>query len=237
MIKKNELCNLDEIGVILIDIDHTLTIPGSDELTLKEVLKELSIPYKDEYSNLLCDAIVNTASKDIITLENLDSEFYKLLPFIKDHNLDIIDFRKRIFDSELRHLREVPNIRETIDSLYLDYQIHCFTDWFYDLAVEKVKKIGILGKVKSIISSQDKFSKKDLESFKFILRGLDKKPEEVIMIGDSKNDIHSSKIGIQSILVDYYGEKNGEIVEDATAIVTESKDIAKLLRRGVRKWH
>lgn len=230
MIKKNDLKDLNSINTILFDIDHTMIYLEDDDIIVKEILDSVGIPYKEEYGPLLCSSIVSTASERIITLETLESEFEKQMPFVNKHQICKTDFRRRVFETELKHVRPIKGIDEVIGELCLQYKIHCFTDWFYDLAVSKVEKIGLLNKISSIISSQNRFSKKDLKSFRILLTELGKEPSEVIMIGDSKTDIHSSKIGIQSILVDYDNVKG--YVEDATAIVTKSTDIIKLLIKG-----
>ncbi len=235
MIKKNNLTNLSDVDTILFDIDHTMIYLEDDGVIVKEILEDMDIPYKDSYGSLLCDAIVSAASENVITLETLESKLDEYMPFIKENGIDVVHFRERVFETELKHVRPVLGIREVIEELYEEYSLLCFTDWFYDLAVRKVDKIGLLSKITSIISSQNRYSKKDLVSFRTLLCELKKEPEQVIMIGDSKTDIHSAKVGIQSILVDYNNDKKSDVIEESTAVITESKDIIKLLHKGDKK--
>lgn len=225
MVIKNELKNIEKVNTLIFDIDFTLAKLGSDEEILKDVLSKYDISYKDEYGKLFVDSIIRTGFSEKISYNKLVEEF-STLPFIgKISSNELVD---SLFVEEIKRLNPYPNMREVIRKLYKDYEIHALTDWFFNLATKKIDKMNLA--IDSVFSTEGFDSKRKLTTYKNLIEILKKDEEEVIMIGDSSNDVQTSIIGIQSILMDYNNQKTSERTL-ATAVVTTSTDLPKILKK------
>lgn len=176
---------------IIFDIDNTL------------------IPWKEEYVSSIID---NLEDKDknyengikIYNEIGYYSDICKKLD--KEEICNKLNISMKLFNSILESQKncvdELDNsIKETLEYLGNKYELVILTNWFKEVQVERLKKVGIYDYFKEIYCSDEYPSKPNKEAFINALNGVD--ANEAVMIGDNfKIDILPAiNLGIKAIWI------------------------------------
>lgn len=217
---------------IIFDLDDTI-IKYEDRYALyyKDVLKKLGYD-ENEFMSIyqIIDKYEATLTKDDF--------FYskeKLLEVInhglgKDYKIELIN---EINNSIAKNwLGDILISEDVMNYLNNKYECYIFTNWFQETQEKRIENIGYKKYFKGIYGADKYGSKPFKEAFKNILKKIDTKPEECIMIGDNKyTDIYgASSVGIKTILFDWNGHKSEKDVNvSGYKIVNNCNEIKEIL--------
>lgn len=194
-----------KINCILFDLDGTLIESGPDLLdSLNYVLIKNRIPEipKDIIGNLVGGGAANMILK-AYNYYKLDIEKEKLEILVNEF-LDFYSFNcsKKTLPYE--------NVSTTLDALFLKKIIMCVCTNKKQYLAEKILADLHLNKYFEIIlgSNPRLRLKPDCEMLKFLIRKIGVNTDNILMVGDSENDIiPSNLLGIKSVFVNYgYGK-------------------------------
>ena len=129
-------------------------------------------------------------------------------------------------------IKEVYLKEDIIKELYKKYNLYVYTNYFEDAQSLRIKNIGYDKYFKKIFAA-DKFGCKPYKtSFNRVLKFLNTKPEECLMIGDSKDKdiLAANNVGMKAILFDYDGTRDDKkLCLDNYIVINEMKDILKTI--------
>lgn len=234
MIIKNDIFNVDQITAIIFDIDGTVTRYNASHAHLKHVISLFNVKYEDIYvpqiMSSLDSAIEFSKDNSFLTLDIMYKSFDKFAPFLQEINVSAKSFVDKMLESECDFVNIHPSTPELLENLQnRNIRALCLTNWFYVTANMKLKNTGVRKYFSKIYTCETRHAKPNPASFISVLEEENLRPENVLMIGDSLGDLLSVNVGIQSVLIDYTGEKGGELTEVASAVVTHPMDIIELL--------
>jgi putative hydrolase of the HAD superfamily len=151
------------------------------------------------------------------------------------NKIEMIDFINKELNSNYSYelVEELNNVigkywiktnfltEETLQNLYKKYNIYLYTNYFTDPQAKRIENIGYLKYFKKIFGADLYGSKPYKSSFEKILKEINAKPEECVMIGDnkSKDIMAANNIGMKSILFDYDGKRDKKEVNASNYIV------------------
>ena len=151
------------------------------------------------------------------------------MPILKNIGIDTEEFANTMMSIESEFVIAIHNIEYILKQLQGKYKIVCLTNWFGSIAKEKLEKTNLMKYISAIYTCEDNYAKPNPIAFTKVLEKENLNENEAIMIGDTYTDIISSKYRIQSILMDYDDNKKAEVKDVATAVVTETMDLCKIL--------
>ncbi|MDD4282400.1 MAG: HAD family hydrolase [Bacilli bacterium] len=235
MIIKNGLSKTDinNFKNCIFDIDGTLVKYVTMEDLITEALLYYGIEPKKEYFNMqalgVIEILEKAANEQCFTFENLCLSWDKHLTFLKEHNVKVEDFAKKMIDLEVKYVKLLPNVKDNLKYLK-ELKLFCSTNWFKNSQIKKLNNVGIDNYFNTIYTCEDTLAKPSKKHFKFILDKENMSADETIFIGDSASDIKSSYYGIKSILLDL--NQNKEAIYDiANVVITDFADIVKVLKK------
>lgn len=216
---------MKKIKCILFDLDGTLVNTGPDLLnslnfTLK--INKVSTLKIDELGNLVGGGAAEMIKKAyILNKKKLD---LSKLPKLVDQFLDY--YKKNTAKNSSLY----PNVLITLKYLKENnFKLGVCTNKKQELAEKVLKELGIFKYFSVILGSSNKHKlKPDTEMLHYCMRKLNTEKNEVLMIGDSVNDIlPSNKLSISSIFVNYGYGKTGH--SSPTFKIDDIQEIIKLL--------
>lgn len=232
MIKRNNIPKDLNITTLIFDIDYTLI----RHITFKELLSEKRIvlfPLFDQIIVLLFSGINNS--------KYFESFYNKLTSLFKSKRDMLIWLKKIIYRIEKEYVRLIPNVKATMEKLSADYRIFCFSDFFYESAKNKIDLIGIDEIVSDIFITGNGRKKINIESYMDLFDAFknffDINPDNVAIVGNSIVDVYASKLGCNTILVDYDDKVSNQDLRFscASAVVTDFSDLCEVLSREKEK--
>lgn len=224
MIKKNELNRINDINTLVFDMDYTII----RYLTYKELKQSDKIyifPILDELLVLCFQAIDNSKN-----FELLYSKFSEIKERLKING----EFITKMVDSILsKYTLPVSGMPEEIKFLSNYYDMKVFTDFSSITVNTSLKKCGLNNVMSDVLVSEPSYKKNKVESYERLLTKINKSSKEILMIGNSRVDVHASNIGINTILMDYNNkvEYSDLTYQLASAVITEPTDIHLLLKK------
>ena len=112
------------------------------------------------------------------------------------------------------------------------YDLYIYTNYFHEAQKNRIENIGYSKYFKKIFGADEYGSKPFRQSFENVLKEIDAKPEECIMIGDDKSrDIQAANnIGMKSILFDYNGKRDKkELKLDNYIVINDMERLLEIL--------
>lgn len=217
---------------IIFDLDDTI-IKNEKEYSLmyKDVLRKMG--YDPSYYLKIYDAI----DEHERTVDNPNPYDHKksMITFINDKlNTDypttLIDELNKVIGK--CWIKNIMLPEETIKYLSEKYDCYIFSNWFESAQTERLKNIGYLKYFKKVFGSDKYGSKPYLTAYQNVLKSINAKPEECIMVGDSKlSDIYgANQAGIKAILFDYDGNRDDKNIEANHYVkINDLKELKKIL--------
>lgn len=231
--------NETEINDIIFDIDGTITRWKNVPDFLKKSLGELGIPYSDKSLEGLYKAMEYREIHAMLTGEANEDAYSMLLgsyiPDLHKHDKTGKDLKEVMFELEPSETYISEEVPEVLDKLSEKYNLYCYTNWFKKQAIKKLDRYNLTKYFKAVHSSEDTYIKFTKLGFIWLINKYGLNPMDVVHIGDSRNDIISSKkASIHPIYLDYsitsdITKKQMYLITQAEASITEFKDIEKIL--------
>ena len=229
-ISKNDIKNLKNC---VFDIDGTLVEYVTMEDLITEALLYYGIEPRPEYFKMqalgVIEILEKAANEQCFNFENLCLSWGKHLMFLKEYNVKVEDFAKKMIDLEVKYVKLLPNVKDSLNCLK-ELKLICSTNWFKESQIKKLNSTGIINYFNKIYTCEDTLAKPSKKHFEYILDKESMSADETIFIGDSASDIKSSYYGIKSILLDL--NQNKEAIYDiANVVITDFADITKVLKK------
>lgn len=209
---------------IIFDVDNTL-IQWKDEYYKKinKPFEELKISYiKEDLLNVV-KAIDNYEKKyEYFNIYSLQEMFCHTLNKKLPENFTniVLKYFKTCVPDKLPQ-KEI----DTLTYLQQKYDLVVLTNWFKDVQIERLKKVGIYDCFKEIYATEKIKMKPNPESFQTAMG--EQKPEECVMVGDNlKQDIQGAlNCGIPAIYITLDKKANENKLYKTIHDLTELKKI------------
>lgn len=200
---------MSKIKNLIFDLDGVIISLNSDDaLIYKEALKKFNYN-EDEYLNIY-NAI--DEYEKALTDENNFFNKIEMAKFI--NNLLKSNYSDELINeiilSASKWIKKVIISEDVLKELYEKYNLYIYSNYYYDCQSARIKAIGYDKYFKKILCGDKYGSKPFKSSFERILQAINAKPEECIMIGDSKatDILGANNIGMTAILYDYDGKRD-----------------------------
>lgn len=195
---------------LIFDLDNTIIKDQeSDAIYYKEALRKCGY---DENDYLKIYDIIDTYDNSFTELNNYYNK-NDMINFInktlsKNYSTQLIEELLIVIGkywTKNLYLEE-----ETVKKLSEKYNLYVYTNYFEEAQRKRIETIGYLKYFKKVFGADNYGSKPFKKSFEKVLKELNSKPEECIMIGDSKDKdiLAANNIGMKSILFDYNGKRD-----------------------------
>ena len=217
---------------LIFDLDNTIIKDEeSYALPYKKALKKFGYDEND-YMKL---------SKTIDEYDNsiTEEEFFydkeKLLKFVNEHantNYSIDLINELLYGTSVYGAKDTYLDEETVIKLYEKYNLYVFTNYFGETQSKRLEALGYKKYFKKVFGADIYGCKQYKKSFEKVLKEIGAKPEECIMIGDSKGrDISAANnAGIKAILFDYNGKRDiKDIVLENYIVIHDMKELLNIL--------
>lgn len=217
---------------LIFDLDNTLIRDGEGiELTYKESLRNCG--YDEENYGKIFEVI--DIYDGLISEEDMYYDKQGLLDLINEklntnYEMKLIDELNKTVG--LSWTKEVMIPKEIIEKLSKKYNLYVYTNYFYDAQMPRIETIGYESYFKKMYAADQYGCKPFKKSMIKVLEDMNAKPEECIMIGDTKDKdiIAANNVGMKAILVDYNGKRDKkEVVANNYKVLTDYNKIFDLL--------
>lgn len=225
---------------LFFDLDRTLwDFEANSEETLRDIYNEHNlnargIPSFEQFKNtyrsinkaLWEQYKYNQISKDYLRIER----FRKTLAHftLTDEELSELIAEAYVTKSPAK-TRLFPNVKETLEYLSPNYEMHILTNGFNEVQFLKLENAGLRKYFDKIITSENAGAKKPHKTiFRYALRETNAAKEESLVIGDDpESDIRGAfDYGIDQVFVNYLNIKNGSV---PTYEVTDLRELCDFL--------
>lgn len=220
------------VKYLIFDLDNTIILDGEEDIcTYKIALKELN--YNPEDYRIIYDAV--DEYENSVTEEELFFTKNGLLEFLnknlnKNYTIELID---KLCDMVGKYwVSKILLDEETVKYLSSKYKLYIYTNFFGEAQYERIKNIGYDKYFEKVFGPEIYGLKPYEASIKKVLGEINAKPEECIMIGDSKNKeiLSASKVGMKAILFDYDGKRDKKNLElNNYSVVRDLSELKNIL--------
>ena len=220
------------VKYLIFDLDNTIILDEEEDIyTYKKALRDLN--YNPEDYRIIYDAVDEYEIS--VTEEELFFTKKGLLEFLnkslnRNYTIELID---KLCDAVGRYwVRKILLDEETVKYLASKYKLYIYTNFFGDAQHERIKNIGYDKYFEKVFGPEIYGLKPYEASIKKVLGEIGAKPEECIMIGDSKDKeiLAASKVGMKAILFDYDGKRDKRNLElNNYSIVKDLSELKNIL--------
>lgn len=217
---------------LIFDLDNTIILDTEEDSEYyREVL--INAGFTDDYFYGIYQAI--DEYDKILTEEEPYYDENKLLEFINEYlgqefNLDVIKGIKEVAGREWTKRVIIPE--EVLEYLSSKHNLYVYTNYFQDVQEERIKNIGYMKYFKKIFGADKYGCKQFKKCFESVLKEINAKTEECVMIGDDKSRdiIAANNVNMKSILYDYNGRRDKkEIMAKDYTVIKDMKELKKIL--------
>lgn len=232
------------MNTVLFDLDGTL-LPMDNALFEKLYFKELTKAFSDIISAEELAKNIWASTKTMVeNLENRTNEKVFMDDFGKRINIDLKDITERFdvfYDTSFFNVKEsVKDIKSIKDSVKIlkekGYKIVVATNPLFPIKAihHRIRWAGFDPEEFSYISCFEKnhYCKPQIKYYEEILKEIDRKPEECLMVGnDVQEDLVSKKLGLRTYLItdNIIHRTEDEIVTDHKGTYEEFHEFVKTL--------
>ncbi len=217
---------------LIFDLDNTI-IKDEDEDSLfyKEPLKKCGYDEENYYKvSVAIDKYDN-----LKTEENMYYDKNEMLNFINktlNTNYEIRLIDELNLTIEKHWIKRVILKEELLKRLFEKYNLYVYTNYFGKTQANRLKNIGYLKYFKKVFGADEYGAKPFKKSFELVLKEINAKPEECLMIGDTidKDILSANNIKMKSILYDYNGKRDKkELNFKNYVVISDLNELSKLL--------
>lgn len=221
-----------KIKNLIFDLDNTIILDmEEDSEYYKEALTNTGFEDKDYYE-------VYQAIDEYDKFISEEEPYYdekKMLEFInkylkKEFNLNFIKELNRVVGREWTKRVIIPE--EILKYLSSKYNLYVYTNYFQEAQIERIKNIGYIKYFEKVFGADKYGCKQFKKCFESVLKEINAKPEECIMIGDNKSRdiIGANNLNMKSILYDYNNRRDvKEIIAKDYIVIKDMNELKHLL--------
>ncbi|MCH5167012.1 MAG: HAD family hydrolase [Erysipelotrichales bacterium] len=243
MVILDKLTESNSIKSIFFDIDGTITRWKDVRSFLTKALRELDMPYKEEYLSGLYKAMklndYNTLTSGLMDEDAYANLLGIYISDLKNFGLTGKDLKNKMFELEASQTYIDDDVYEELTHLQSEYHLYCYTNWFKIQAMKKLEYHNLDKFFLAVHTPEDMFIKQSSIAYQYLLEKYRLKPEETLFIGDSKTDIvPSKKVGIKTIYINYdikteddINASSMELINASDASITKFSDIHVVLSK------
>ncbi|MBQ7410363.1 MAG: HAD family hydrolase [Clostridia bacterium] len=217
---------------LIFDLDNTIILDTEED---SEYYREalINAGFTDDYFYGIYQAI--DEYDKIITEDEPYYDENKLLEFINEYleqefNLEVIKEIKAVAGREWTKRVIIPE--EVLEYLSSKYNLYVYTNYFQDVQEERIKNIGYSKYFKKVFGADKYGCKQFKKCFEGVLKEINAKPEECLMIGDDKSRdiLGANNLNMKSILYDYNNKRDKkEIVAKDYTVIKNMNELKKIL--------
>lgn len=221
-----------KIKNIFFDLDNTLILDeNSDSEDYKEVLANLGYD-EDKYYGIYM--AIDEYDK-FLTEENSFYNEKEMLEFINEYlsenySIELIEGVKTAME---KNWIKRPLIKEkTLEELSKKYNLYVYTNYFGNSQAKRLENMGYKKYFKKVFGADEYGAKPYKKNFQKILNEINAKPEECIMVGDTKklDILAANNIGMKSILFDFNGKRDDSEIElQDYIVIKDMEDLKKIV--------
>lgn len=217
---------------LIFDLDNTIILDkDSDSEFYKEALRNCGYDEGNYYNIYMA---IDEYDK-LITEESMYYNKKEMLNTINqvlhtDYSINLVDEIIRVIGQYWT--KRIILKENIVKELVKKYNLYIYTNYFHEAQEKRIENIGYLNYFKKVFGADEYGSKPFKKSFENVLKEMNSKPEECIMIGDDKTrDIMAANnIGMKSILYDYNGKRDKKEIELKNYIViNDMEELLKIL--------
>lgn len=211
---------------LIFDLDNTIIFDEEDyKYSYKNVLKKFNYD-ENEYLDIY-NAMDEYES--LVTEEKLYTSKNELLKYInkslnKNYSIELIN---ELVKSVGEHWTKTVMLDEKIIKyLVSKYNLYIYTNFFEEAQFQRIKNIGYDKYFKKVFGSDNYGLKPFKKGIENVLKEINCKSEECIMIGDTKEKeiLAASLVGMKAILFDYDGNRDKRGIKINNYIIIKSFD-------------
>ena len=229
---RNEMYDYSMVKNIIFDLDNTIILDKEEDAKYyKEVFIKLGY-------NQVCGQKIYKLVDDYDKTINEENPYYdsqKMLEFINNElhcnfQINAIEEIKKVVGKYW--VKRVLISKDVIEYLYSKYNLYIYTNYYQDAQTERIKAIGYEKYFKNIFGADKYGCKQFKKCFECVLKEINAKSEECIMIGDDKSRdiVAPNNMNMKSILFDYNGKRDKKEIDAKNYIViTNMNDLKKIL--------
>lgn len=221
-----------KIKNLIFDLDNTIILDVDEDIEIyKDVLKNLGYDEKYYYEIFVAiDEVENLLTEDDIYFSKEKILNYINKKLNQNYTMELID---GLSDAVGKYwIKNILLDEEIIKYLAGKYNLYVYTNFFEKGQKERLKNIDYYKYFKGVFGADKVGAKPFKNGMENVLKLINSKPEECIMIGDTKNKeiLSASKVGMKAILYDYNGMRDKKEIElDNYISIKDFKELLEIL--------
>lgn len=217
---------------LIFDLDNTIILDKEEDIEdYKEALVTLGYSPDDYYK--IYEAIDET--EELLSEDDIYFVPEKALNYInekldKNYTMELIDALSDIVGKNW--IKRILLDEEIVKYLAEKYNLYVYTNFFKKAQLQRLQTIGYDKYFKGVFGADEVGAKPFKKGIENVLQLIGAKPEDCMMIGDSKNKeiLSAYKVGMKAILYDYDGNRDKkEIQLDNYIIIKNFKELLDIL--------
>ena len=217
---------------LIFDLDNTIVF---DEENYKDSYKEVLKKFEYDENDYIKIYNAMDEYEESVTEDTLYTSKIELLKYINnslntEYSLELID--ELINSVGKNWIKKVMLDEEIIKYLAEKYKLYIYTNFFEEAQRQRIKNIGYDKYFEKVFGSDNYGLKPFKKGIENVLFEINCKPEECIMIGDTKGKeiLSASLVGMKAILFDYDGKRNNKDIKiDNYITINNFKELLNLL--------
>ena len=215
--------------MVLIDVDGTLVDSVPDlAYCVDEMLKQLGMPTRGEEAvrEWVGNGVVRLTERALVNdLNGYPDQalFDKAMPIFNELYAENTSKRSKLYDGVLDGMEFLKS---------LDLKIGCVTNKAAQFTIPLLKDLGLHDEFEVIICGDTLEKKKpDPAPLLYASKQLGVKPEESLMLGDSKSDVKAARAADFAIICVSYGYNHGEDIRhyEPDAVIDSMAELVNLI--------
>ncbi len=226
---KNDYSKIENL---IFDLDNTIILDKDEDIeTYKEALENLGYNSEDYYK--IYSAIDET--EELLTEDDVYFTKEKTLNYInkklnRNYTIELLD---ELSNSVGKYwIKNILLDQKIVEYLYKKYNLYVYTNFFEKGQYERLQNIGYDKYFKKVFGADNYGAKPFKKGIENVLNEMGAKPEECLMIGDTKGKdiLSASKVGMQAILFDFDGTRDKkEINLNNYIVIKDFKELLEIL--------
>ncbi len=215
--------------MVLIDVDGTLVDSVPDlAYCVDEMLKQLGMPTRGEAAvrEWVGNGVVRLTERALVNdLNGYPDQalFDKAMPIFNELYAENTSKRSKLYDGVLDGMEFLKS---------LDLKIGCVTNKAAQFTIPLLKDLGLHDEFEVIICGDTLEKKKpDPAPLLYAAKQLGVKPEDSLMLGDSKSDVKAARAADFAIICVSYGYNHGEDIRhyEPDAVIDSMAELVNLI--------
>lgn len=217
---------------LIFDLDNTIILDKEEDIEdYKEALENIGYAPDDYYK--IYEAIDET--EELLTEEDIYFKREKLLNYInqklnRNYTMELIESLSDVVGR--KWTKTILLDEEIVKYLAGKYNLYVYTNFLEKPQMQRLQTIGYDKYFKDVFGADEVGAKPFKKGIENVLELIGAKPEECMMIGDSKNKeiLSAYKVGMKAILYDYDGNRDRKDIQlDNYIVIKDFKELLEIL--------